>query len=168
MKAGYSPNLEGDLIRLLSILDSSRNRLEQIPPQKGAILVLKQLHFMVNAIIGVADQHITAKVVSRDANGALKKIIEFYAIYRSLLPDSPSLHFMALFHKEKLAFQGDVYQDLFCRCVNLFQDIVQSYFSLFTQRFESSLKARDWVEVAAGFLVELKQTTRTMQATAIA
>lgn len=167
MKAGYSPNLEGDLIRLLSILDSSRNRLEQIPPQKGATLVLRQLNSMVNAILGVADQHVTAKVVSRDANGALNKVIEFYSVYRSLLPDTPSLHLMTLFHKEKLALQGDLSQDLFCRCVNLFQDIVQSYFSLFTQRFESSLKARDWVEVAAGFLVELKQTTRTMQATPI-
>ncbi len=163
MKAGYSPNLEGDLIRLLSLLDSSRNQLEQTSPKKGSTTVLKHLHTMVNAIIGVADQHVTAKVVSRDATSALQKILEFYAAYRNLLPDPKVMGFRAILQKEQISHTGDVYNDLFRRCLGSFQEVVQSYFSLFTQRFESSLKARDWVEVAAGFLVELRQTTRTLQ-----
>ena len=47
-------------------------------------------------------------------------------------------------------------------CLELADETLNAYFTLFTEKYPSSLSARGWVDAASGFLADFKQLVRDL------
>lgn len=151
------------LIELLSKLETLRQQLNGSRISTDAEHILERVEAMVllteefSKVLDLPDSGIDTQM------NAMAKAGEFYAVLndvrqktaRSLLKSMIS-KFSTIDEPAALAAVNS--------CLHAGLDAVNAYFSLFTEMYQSSLKARGWVDAASAYLADFRQLLRAMQA----
>lgn len=153
-------DLEMALVSLLARLEHFRLELIRSIRSRKLGMIVQAVQDMMSAVTGFADKncppdgtedhrrclawltqyHVTLQPLAAAISGS--------AIRSMLGLASKSLKPMAA--SERLASEK--------KLMNAVCETISSYFVIFTSRFESSRAARNWVETAASFLVELRRS----------
>jgi len=151
------------LIELLSKLESLRQQLAGSRVANDADHILERLETMVLLTeefcktLDLPDSGMDAQM------NAMAKAGEFYAALNDIRQKSTRSLLKSMISKFSTT-EEPVLLALVTTCLNAGTDSLNAYFSLFTEMYQSSLKARGWVDAASAFLADFRQLLRTMQA----
>ena len=151
------------LIELLAKLESLRQQLNGCRISTDADHVLERVEAMVLLteefckILDLPDSSMDTQM------NAMAKAGEFYAALNDVRQKSTRSLLKAMISKFSTIDEPAAIATVNA-CLNAGLDTLNAYFSLFTEMYQSSLKARGWVDAASAFLADFRQLLRAMQA----
>jgi len=151
------------LIEMLAKLESLRQQLSGSRIANDADHILDRIEAMVlvteefSKILDLPDSGMDTQMNS------MAKAGEFYAALNDVRQKTSRSLLKSVISKFSTIDERAV-AALVTACVNAGLETLNAYFSLFTEMYQSSLKARGWVDAASAFLADFRQQIRAMQA----
>ena len=138
-------SVENELVSLLGQLDFLREKmiLARNEGRRGELLTLAEE--LLKYVSAFADEH-----------------VPFRSSLEMKAAESKANEFRSSVHQLKNRDNRGVEESIARQAVLTLQEAVLAYFSAFTRQFSTSVAARSWVDVAATFVVELKQVPQAV------
>lgn len=159
--AASSTDWPGRLIGLLGKLDSLRDGFvgrRLIPDSQALIAAAEE---MVQAAEDLASKTQFTDAMAGAQTRAMSKAGAFFTAVSAL--KKPQTKSLVISVYQALTTDGpsaDAVRD----CLLAALDVLNAYFSLFTEKYKSSAAARGWVDAASAFLTDFKQLVKDMPA----
>lgn len=158
IQAGF----EMALMTMLANLEYLRYRMETASQKQQASRVLLRAEELLGMIVKFSDENMV-----QDSTMTLQEAVNTAArFYGNLVPVREQFKgwmLSKIFGSSESnlpTLTTQTRQEQFTRCLEALSDTVVNYFTAFTERFDSSLAARIWVESAAGFIADLNRVIR--------
>lgn len=148
------------LIALLSKLECLRVQLVASRFSSDAAAILDHMEAMVVVTEEFSKRHDFPDASLDTQMNALAKAGAFYAAMSDLRKPEPSRGLLHSLVSKVSAADARLPGPVVRECVNLGIDTLHAHFSLFTEMYRSSIKARSWVDAASAFLADFKQMVR--------
>lgn len=136
--------IENELVSLLGQLDFLREKMVLARDEGRRSELLALLEELLKQVSAFADEQ-----------------IPFHSSLEMKAAESQANEFRSSLHRLKKGEDPKEEDTISQQAFTALQESVLAYFSAFTRRFSTSLAARSWVDVAATFVVDLKQIPQT-------
>lgn len=150
------------LIALLAKLESLRLQCAGCHYSPDADHLLDRIEAMVLSTEEFARLHDFPDASMDTQMNALAKAGAFYATLNDTRRPAPASRSLFKSMLSKMTAAEPVPGAAVRECLYLGIDTLHAHFSLFTEMYRSSLKARNWVDAASSFLADFKQMARAI------
>jgi hypothetical protein len=153
------------LIEMLSKLETLRLQMTGCRFTTDATMILDHIEAMVQVTEEFSKPFDFPDSSTDTQMNSLAKAGTFYAALTELRKTTNGSRSLLHSMISKLATaETPVSAQVVLNCLNLGIDCLHTYFSLFTEMFRSSIKARNWVDAASAFLADFKQMPKAFAA----